>query len=66
MTASSESETKNDAIKKAVLLHCVDEEILGILNKLDVADDTSYVQPMKALEDYFIPKQNVTVDRHNL
>jgi hypothetical protein len=63
MTAT-ESDKKSDEIKKALLLHCVGEEILGIFNTLN-KDDANYEDSLKALEDYFMPKSNVTVERHN-
>lgn len=63
MTAT-ESDKKSDEIKKAILLHSVGEEILGIFNTLN-KENATYEESLKALEDYFMPKANVTVERHN-
>ena len=61
---ASESDTKPDNTKKAILLTCVGEEILKIFNTLGKKNVT-YDESITALESFFIPKANVMVDRHN-
>lgn len=63
---ASGCKTKEKAIQAAVILHCVGEEVRDIFNTLELSDEEKEDPKviMTKLNDYFLPKKNISVERH--
>ncbi|KAK5644833.1 hypothetical protein RI129_006133 [Pyrocoelia pectoralis] len=57
---------KSKKVQAAVLLHCIGEETLEIIETLGLTEEEKNDPKViiKKLDEYFIPKANVSVERH--
>lgn len=51
--------------KIAILLHCMGEQCLDIYNTFEDAKKKTYDAVVQSFDNYFIPKINLSVERHN-
>lgn len=63
---ASGANTKEEPIKVALLLHLVGEDAVQIYNTLDMttAERASYSTTMEKMQNYFVPKTNISVESY--
>lgn len=64
---ASRMEHESDAYKAALLLNVVGDKVIKIFNNLEFdrpEDRNSYIEIINKLNNYFIPKKNVTFERY--
>ncbi|CAH2101985.1 unnamed protein product [Euphydryas editha] len=60
-------EKESESRKVAILLACIGSEALEIFYSFNVDIDTiSFVELLKKFEEYFLPKVNISMERHKL
>lgn len=63
---ATESNSKPDAVKIAILLHCIGDEANEKYETFELtnAERAKYETVVKKFEDYCVPRKNETINRH--